>query len=60
MCVFEASGEPGVYIADLNLDSLRNHRSNDINGDKYRHPEKYNILADDKVRGVIGGEFIHW
>ncbi len=60
MCVFEASGEPGVYIADLNLDSLRNHRSNDIMGDKYRHPEKYNILADDKVRGVIGGEFIHW
>ena len=60
MCVLEAPGEPGVYIAELDLDQLRGHRSNDIMGDKYRRPEKYGILADPEVRGVIGGEFVHW
>ncbi len=60
MCVFEAPQMPGVYVAELDLDSLRTHRSNDIMGDKYRHPDKYDILSDDNVRGVIGGEFVHW
>lgn len=60
MCVFEAPGEPGVYVAELDVDRLRTHRSNDIMGDKYRHPEKYGILSDSDVRDVIGGEFVHW
>ena len=60
MCVLEAPGEPGVYVAELDLDRLRTHRSNDIMGDKYRHPEKYGILSNPDVRDVIGGEFVHW
>ena len=60
MCVFEAPGEQGVYVAELDLDRLRTHRSDDIMGDKYRHPEKYSILSDPNVRDVIGGEFVHW
>ena len=60
MCVFEAPETPGVYVAELDLDRLRTHRSNDIMGDKYRHPEKYGILSDPDVRDVIGGEFVHW
>ena len=60
MCVFEAPGTPGVYVAQLDLDELRTHRSGDIMGDKYRHPDKYAILSDPEVRDVIGGEFVHW
>ena len=45
MCVMEAPGEPGIYIATLDLDMLREHRSNDIMGDKYRRPEAYGILS---------------
>ncbi|MCR5737109.1 MAG: carbon-nitrogen hydrolase family protein [Eubacterium sp.] len=60
MCVMEASGEPGVYIATLDLDMLRTHRSNDVMGDKYRRPETYGVLADVNVKGIIGGEFVHW
>ena len=56
MCVLEAPGEPGVYVAELDLDRLRTHRSNDIMGDKYRHPEKYGILSNPDVRDVI----VHW
>ena len=52
MCVLEAPGEPGVYVAELDLDMLRTHRSNDIMGDKYRRPEKYGILSDTNVRGI--------
>ena len=60
MCVMEASEAPGVYLAALDLDLLRNHRSGDIMGDKFRHPEKYGILSDPEVRGVIKGEFVPW
>ena len=60
MCAFEAPGDPGVYVAELDLDQLRTHRSNDIMGDKYRRPEKYGILSDTNFRDVIGGEFVHW
>ncbi|MCR5608276.1 MAG: carbon-nitrogen hydrolase family protein [Lachnospiraceae bacterium] len=45
MCVFEAPISCGVYVAELDLDSLRTHRKNDIMGDKYRRPDKYNILV---------------
>ena len=44
MCVFEAPGAPGVYVARLDLDSLRAHRRNDVMGAKYRRPDKYDIL----------------
>ncbi|MCR5296503.1 MAG: carbon-nitrogen hydrolase family protein [Clostridiales bacterium] len=60
MCAMEAPGKPGVYIAALDLDMLRAHRNRDVNGDKYRHPEKYGILSDPEVRDVIKGEFVHW
>lgn len=60
MCVLEAPEAPGVYVAALDLDRLRTHRNNDIMGDKYRRPDKYGILSDDAVRGVVGGGFVHW
>jgi len=56
MCVFEAPPEPGVYVAELDLDRLRTHRSGDVMGDKYRRPDKYGILSDDSIRGVITKE----
>ena len=45
MCVLEAPGAPGIYIATLDLDMLRTHRRNDVMGDKYRCPEKYGMLS---------------
>ena len=60
MCVLEAPGEPGVYVAALDLDMLRTHRNGDIMGDKYRHPEKYGIMSDPNMKNIIGGEFVPW
>ena len=45
MCVLEAPGEEGVYVGSINMDELRDHRENDVMGDKYRRPEKYGILT---------------
>ncbi len=44
MCVFEAPGEAGIYVAELDLGRLRKHRAKDVMGDGYRRPETYNIL----------------
>lgn len=45
MCVFEAPSEEGIYLAEINMDLLRKYRQNDVNGDKYRHPDAYNLLT---------------
>ena len=44
MCVFEAPEEEGIYLAELDLDQLRNHRRDDVMGDKFRRPAVYGIL----------------
>ena len=46
MCVFEAPGEEGVYVAEIDMDMLRTYRENDVMGDKYRHPERYGIMTE--------------
>lgn len=44
MCVFEAPEEEGVYIAEIDMDMLRDYREHEVMGDKHRHPEKYQFL----------------
>ncbi len=44
MCILEAPGKEGIYVADIDLDLLREYRANEVMGDKYRHPEKYKSL----------------
>lgn len=54
MCILEAPEEPGVYVAELDVDKLRAYRSNEVMGDAYRRPEKYEILT--RKRDVIETE----
>ena len=44
MCILEAAGGPGIFVADLDLDQLRKYRENEVMGNKYRHPEAYGAL----------------
>ena len=46
MCVFEAPEEEGIFLAEIDLDLLRDYREHEVMGEKYRHPDKYGILAD--------------
>lgn len=48
MCILEAPGEEGVYVAEIDMDMLRTYRENDVMGDKYRHPECYGIMTETK------------
>lgn len=45
MCVFEAPEEEGVYLAESDLDQLRAYRADEVMGNAWRHPEKYEILV---------------
>ncbi len=48
MCTFEAPDEEGIYLAEIDLDMLREYRADEVMGDKYRHPEKYGLLVSDR------------
>lgn len=47
MCILEAPSEEGIYMADIDLDLLREYRAREVTGDKYRHPRKYKTLVSD-------------
>ena len=49
MCILEAGGSEGVYIADVDIDMLRDYRKCEVHGNAYRHPYKYSILTDTVV-----------
>ncbi len=50
MCILQAGKEEGIYMAELDLEQLRDYRRREIHGNAYRRPEKYGIL----VRKDIG------
>ncbi|MBO7658589.1 MAG: carbon-nitrogen hydrolase family protein [Clostridia bacterium] len=52
MCVFEAPGEEGVYVAEVDLDMLREYRENEVMGAKFRKPDRYGILTDSGEQQV--------
>lgn len=49
-CVFKADGDEGVYIAELNLDMLRNYRESEVHGNAYRRPDKYLDLIKKEIK----------
>ncbi len=48
-CILQANGQEGVYIAELDLEQLRNYRKNEVHGNAYRHPKKYGLLTDTEI-----------
>ncbi len=48
MCKLEAPEEPGIYVAELDMDILRAYRANEVMGDAYRRPDAYGILTEDR------------
>lgn len=49
MCVLEADEAEGIYIAELDMDMLRNYREREVHGNAYRHPNKYGMLVEERV-----------
>jgi predicted amidohydrolase len=48
MCVFEAPEKEGVFLAEIDMNQLRAYREHEIMGAKYRHPERYGSLSEQK------------
>ncbi|MDE6900358.1 MAG: carbon-nitrogen hydrolase family protein, partial [Oscillospiraceae bacterium] len=49
-CLLQAGGEAGVYTAELDLDMLRAYRESEVHGNAYRHPKKYGLLTDTRIK----------
>lgn len=49
MCILEAPGKEGIYLAEIDIDMLRAYRSREVMGGRYRHPERYDILTKRSV-----------
>ena len=47
MCIFEAPEEEGIYLAEIDMDMLREYREHEVMGNRYRHPDKYGVLTTD-------------
>jgi len=50
MCILEAPGDEGIYLAALDLDALRDYRERETFGNAYRHPRLYRELVKEGVR----------
>ena len=48
-CLLETDGKEGVFIAELDMDMLREYRNHEVHGNAYRRPEKYGILVENCV-----------
>ncbi len=48
-CILEAGEEEGIYCAEFDLDTLRRYRREEVHGNAYRHPEKYQLLISQEV-----------
>ena len=48
-CILEAGEEEGLYIADVDLRTLRAYRQSEVHGNAYRRPEKYGLLVSEKI-----------
>ena len=51
--LFEAPEAEGVYLAEVNLPGLREHRKRSIWGNTFRRPHKYGQLLDQEVAPVF-------
>ena len=49
-CILQAGKEEGIYMASLDLDQLRKYRREEAQGNTYRHPKKYGLLVDTRIR----------
>lgn len=48
-CILEAGETEGIYIAELDMDMLRNYREHEVHGNAYRHPHKYGMLVEEAI-----------
>lgn len=48
MCILEAGEEAGIYMAEFDLDMMREYRQREVHGNAYRRPDKYQLLISEE------------
>ena len=48
-CLLEADNAEGIYIADVNMDAVREYRNKEVHGNAYRRPWKYGMLTEENI-----------
>lgn len=48
-CLLEAGCEEGIYIADIDMNAVREYRNKEVHGNAYRRPWKYGILTEETI-----------
>ena len=49
-CLLETDGSEGIFLAELDLEMLRQYRKTEVHGNAYRHPKKYHALIAEEIR----------
>ena len=49
MCVLQTDEEEGIFMAEIDLDLLREYRTCEVHGNAYRRPNLYGALLDETV-----------
>ena len=47
MCILEANGEEGIYVAGFDMEMIRQYRKREVHGNAYRRPDKYKIITEN-------------
>ena len=50
MCLLEADGTEGIFMASFDLDMMRKYRREEVHGNAYRRPWNYHALIEETVR----------
>ncbi|MCI9361217.1 MAG: carbon-nitrogen hydrolase family protein [Hungatella sp.] len=48
MEILEASEEEGIYMAEIDMEALREYRSREVHGNAYRRPKKYGLITSEE------------
>ncbi len=49
-CIMLADETEGIFIAELDLEQLREYRRKEVHGNAYRRPKKYGALIDTEIK----------
>ena len=57
-CIFEAGEDEGIFIAEFDMEMLRNYRAREVHGNSYRRPELYRqLISEEKNAPFIRDDF---
>ena len=49
MCILQADEKEGIFVAEVDLDLLREYRACEVHGNAYRRPQLYGALIDKTI-----------